>query len=83
MVHEDKWWPRPEESAGYISKARLGDVVLTDFSRIKAICESVPAPKKQFELNRRLFPREPVRRCQEWTAAAIGALVQANVLIPV
>ncbi|KAJ6130604.1 hypothetical protein N7512_003384, partial [Penicillium capsulatum] len=59
MVHEDKWWPRPEESAGYISKARLGDVVLTDFSRIKAICESVPAPKKQFELNRRLFPREP------------------------
>lgn len=80
MVHDDKYWPKPEESAGYISKTCIGQVAISNFSRMKPICESVPAPKKQFDLNRRLYPREAIRRCQEWTAEAIEALVEASIL---
>lgn len=80
MVHDDKPGPKPEETAGYIGKILLGRVAVDKFPRIKSICESVPAPKKQFDLNRRLYPQEPLRRCQEWTAEAIEALVGAGVL---
>lgn len=44
------------------------------------LCSHVPPPKKQFEGARRLFPQEPIRRCQEWTAEAIQSLVEAGVL---
>lgn len=80
MTHDYKQAPRPEESASFVSKDYLGTVTTANYPRIRAICDSVPAPKKQYRLNTRLYPLEPIRRCQEWTAEAIQALIDAGVL---
>lgn len=76
MIHNDK----PEESGTYQSKIAIGTVAPGDFARIKPTCESIPAPKKQFEGPRRLYPNEPLRRCQEWTQETIDALDKAGIL---
>lgn len=80
MKHNDKPAKKPEESGTYQSKIAIGTVATADFARIKPTCESIPAPKKQFEGPRRLHPKEPLRRCQEWTQEAIDALVKAGIL---
>jgi hypothetical protein len=80
MKHNDKPAKKPEESGTYQSKEVIGRVAAADFTRIKPTCESIPAPKKQFEGPRRLYPNEPLRRCQEWTQEAVNALVNAGIL---
>ncbi|KAE8349732.1 hypothetical protein BDV28DRAFT_140578 [Aspergillus coremiiformis] len=80
MKHNDKPDKKPEESGTYQSKVAIGKVATADFARIKPTCESIPVPKKQFEGPRRLYPKEPLRRCQEWTQEAINALVNAEIL---
>jgi len=55
-------------------------VTIANYPRVEEICDSIAPPKKQFERNRRLYPNEPLRRCQEWTVEAIQALTQAGVL---
>jgi hypothetical protein len=80
MKHNDKPAKKPEESGTYQSKEYIGKVAATDFDRIKPTCESIPAPKKQFEGPRRLYPNEPLRRCQEWTQEAINTLANAGIL---
>ena len=80
MKHNDKPAKKPEESGTYQSKVVIGKVATADFARIKPTCESIPPPKKQFEGPRRLYPNEPLRRCQEWTQEAINALVNAGIL---
>ncbi|EPS28893.1 hypothetical protein POX_f07965 [Penicillium oxalicum] len=80
MKYDHKPSKKPEESGTYQSKIAIGTVATADFARIKPTCESIPAPKKQFEGARRLYPKEPLRRCQEWTQEAIDALVQAGIL---
>ncbi|KKZ63732.1 hypothetical protein EMCG_01966 [[Emmonsia] crescens] len=80
MTFEDKPCKKPEESASFQSKDFVGKVSAVNFSRIKGICETIPAPKKQFEGPRRLYPQEPIRRCQEWTTEVIEALVNEHVL---
>lgn len=81
MLHNDEpTQEKPEESATYQSKSLIGKVAVADFGRIKPICQAVPAPKKQFDGPRRLYPQEPLRRCQEWTQEAIDALFDARVL---
>jgi hypothetical protein len=39
-----------------------------------------PLQKKQFEGPRRLYPGEPIRRCQEWTKEAVETLAAEGVL---
>lgn len=80
MTHNDKPAKKPEDSASYQSKQHIGKIAAADFARIKRTCESIPAPKKQFEGPRRLYPNEPLRRCQEWTQEAINALVNEGIL---
>jgi hypothetical protein len=80
MNHNDKPAKKPDESASYQGQEFIGKVSVANFPRIKAICEGIPAPKKQFEGGRRLYPQEPIRRCQEWTKEAMDALVAAGVL---
>lgn len=80
MTHGHKDAKKPEESATYQEKVLIGKVSSANFHRIKLICDSIPPPKKQFEGPRRLYPREPIRRCQEWTKEAIEALYGAGVL---
>lgn len=80
MTYEDKSEQKPGDSATYQDRVCLGKVAVANFDGIKPICESIPAPRKQFDRPRRLYPREPIRRCQEWTAEVVDALRAAGVL---
>ncbi|KAK6517334.1 hypothetical protein TWF281_003991 [Arthrobotrys megalospora] len=82
MTFEHRPESKPEESMNFIfiSKEHLGNIKQEDYSRIMQICEGVPAPKKQFQGPKRLYPGEPLRACQEWTAEVIQALKTENVL---
>lgn len=71
-----------EEDPSFISKLKIGSVSQNDFpDTFRNVCLSVEPPKKQFDGPKRLFPREPLRRCQEWTADAKKALGEAEVLV--
>ncbi|KAK3370803.1 hypothetical protein B0T24DRAFT_627071 [Lasiosphaeria ovina] len=70
----------PEASLTYASKSFVGWVAAEDLDRLISICTSNPPPQKQFELDTRLFPNEPLRRCQEWTSETVDMLVANGVL---
>lgn len=72
MVFEHQTEQTLEEIPGFCGKEKLG--VVAEYGRVLEVCESVPVPKKQFQGARRLYPREPLRRCQEWVAEAVDAL---------
>ena len=80
MSFEEKDAEKPGNGADFVSRTRIGSVAAASFDRIRGICEGVDVPKKQFEGPRRLYPNKPLRRCQEWTAEAITALVRKGVL---
>jgi hypothetical protein len=80
MQHERKDVKRPDKSASYMSMEQIGTVSHENYDRIESIVFAIEAPKKQFDGPKRLNPREPLRRCQEWTKEAIQALKDANVL---
>jgi hypothetical protein len=72
--------PNPEHSPEFVSKQLLGTVSHANYHRIQQVVESVQAPEKQFDGPRRIYPSEPLRRCQEWTAEAVEALRSVGVL---
>ena len=80
MSFEDKPAKQPENSGSYQEKLQIGTVTHMNYPQIKTICESIPPPRKQFAGPKRIYPNEPLRRCQEWTAEATQALVDAHVL---
>lgn len=80
MRYEYKESKKPETSASFSSKKTLGQVAATDWDRIGELCSKIPPPKKQFQGSKRLFPKEPLRRCQDWTQEAIHSLTSAGVL---
>lgn len=80
MVYEEKTTEEPEKSPVFAEKRRIGSVSKEDYPRLIAVCQSLPVPKKQFEGARRLYPKEPLRRCQEWTREAIQALLEAKLV---
>ncbi|KAM3510882.1 hypothetical protein MY11210_005485 [Beauveria gryllotalpidicola] len=80
MAFEVKTKHRPETSPEFLRRELLGWVAAEDLRRVEQVCAGVPPPKKQFEGARRLYPREPLRRCQEWTREAVGALVATGIL---
>ncbi|KAG5961147.1 hypothetical protein E4U57_007803 [Claviceps arundinis] len=82
MTFENKAGKQPDESATFIRKKHLGWVTVDKYPYVESICRSVPPPKKQFEKQTRLFPREPLRRCQEWTDEAVEALSSSGILQP-
>ncbi|KAI9736739.1 MAG: hypothetical protein M1834_000943 [Cirrosporium novae-zelandiae] len=81
MTHgHKKSYQNPEQSATFLGKELIGKVSVEKYPRVKEICDSIVPPKKQFERNTRLYPSEPLRRCQEWTQEAIQELKTAEVL---
>lgn len=80
MIYQEKTVKRPEDSASYHSHSLLGTVAKDNFPRFREICESIEVPKKQLKGPKRLYPDEPLRRCQEWVADALQALRAAKVL---
>ncbi|KJZ70456.1 hypothetical protein HIM_10158 [Hirsutella minnesotensis 3608] len=80
MRFEHKAARRPEESASFVEKTLLGWVSTDNYGYIGNICKSIPPPKKQFNGPKRLYPKEPLRRCQEWTNEVVQALFSNGVL---
>ena len=70
----------PEEAPDFVSKEYLGVVTEADYQRVQSTVERIDPPKKQFEGGHRLYPKEPLRRCQEWTRDAIELLKREGIL---
>ncbi|EKD13856.1 hypothetical protein MBM_08057 [Drepanopeziza brunnea f. sp. 'multigermtubi' MB_m1] len=66
--------------ASDVALTSLGEMAATDWDRIGEIRGGIPAPKKQFDGPKSLYPEEPLRRCQEWTREAIQAWTAAGAL---
>ncbi|PMD40206.1 hypothetical protein L207DRAFT_335439 [Hyaloscypha variabilis F] len=80
MDYEVEQRCKPEESHTFMSKSSLGWVDAEGYGRINEICSSIPPPKKQFDGPKKIYPSEPLRRCQEWTQEAVQALRSSGVL---
>jgi hypothetical protein len=80
MKHDHKRAKKPEHSATFLSKVHLGTTSHAKYPLVQTICNNIEPPKKQFERATRLYPNEPIRRCQEWTADAIQALKSGGIL---
>ncbi|KAI9809074.1 MAG: hypothetical protein M1825_002363 [Sarcosagium campestre] len=78
MKYECEGGKKPEMSLSFVDKVFLGQVATTNWDRFGEICSSIPPPKQQFAGPKRLYPKEPLRRCQEWTQEAILALTDAG-----
>ncbi len=70
----------PEQSQTFVSREYIGTVTKKNYGRIQNIVEQVEPPKKQFNGPARLYRGKPLRRCQEWTAEAIRALIDAGII---
>lgn len=81
MKYETKPGIKPENSAEFLSKELLGHVAASTYPRVNEICTQVPVPGKQFDGAKRIDPKTPIRRCQEWTKEAADALKQAGVVV--
>ena len=81
MEFEERHAENPETADGFVGKTCLGEVKVGDLDRLREICRRNPAPKKQFDVPRRLYPTEALRRCQEWTAETIELLSKEGVLL--
>ena len=81
MLFEHRPAEEPDQWPMFAGKTHRGVVLEADYpTRFISVCESVPPPKKQFEGARRLYPKEPLRRCGEWAHEAVRALIDAGVL---
>ncbi|KAI0108712.1 hypothetical protein GGR51DRAFT_559025 [Nemania sp. FL0031] len=81
MIYEMKKIRPPHTYRTFVGKHQIGWVSSFNMGRLDSICRSNPPPEKQYHGNRRLNPRRPLRRCQEWTAETIGRLEEQGVLI--
>lgn len=81
MIFEDRVEGEPENLPAFFSKEKLGTVTQDNYPRVLEICKEIPPPKKQFQGPKRLYPGEPLRRCQEWADEAVQALADAKVLV--
>ncbi|KAH7303325.1 hypothetical protein B0I35DRAFT_321439, partial [Stachybotrys elegans] len=80
MSFETRYPEKPESSPTFLSRRLLGWVQESSLEKIEQICRSNPAPAKQFDGPRRIDPRQPLRRCQEWTKETIELLRSQGVL---
>lgn len=81
MQYEDTKSDNPEENADFAlgTKKKVGTIKTSDLARLRAICESIPVPGPQLNLNgSRIDTTKPLRRCIQWTAEAVEALLEAG-----
>ncbi|RKK70538.1 hypothetical protein BFJ69_g11800 [Fusarium oxysporum] len=72
---------KPQDSGSYVGHHYLGFISSSDRQFLKQICQSNPPPAKQFNGSKKINPRQPLRRCQEWTAEPIAMLQSHGVLV--
>jgi hypothetical protein len=85
MKYEEKQAHDPEVSLSYAkdTKKKVGTVKTSELDRFRAVCKSIPVPGPQLRLNgKRIDPSKPLRRCIEWTAEAVEALLEDGVMQP-
>ncbi|KAI5465407.1 hypothetical protein BGZ63DRAFT_103589 [Mariannaea sp. PMI_226] len=80
MEFEEREEKRPDDSETFVSKSFLGTIYAECYRNVSEICKSNAPPKKQFDGPKRLYPEEPLRRCQEWTAEVVESLVSKGIL---
>ncbi|KAK0103861.1 hypothetical protein ONS96_004970 [Cadophora gregata f. sp. sojae] len=82
MFFNHKPAPPPSAEVDFISMAQIGSIGVEAFEngRVQEVVETVPEPKRQFDGPKRLFPQEPVRRCQEWMVDVVHTLGKEGVL---
>lgn len=81
MHFEHKVAKKPQDSGSYVGHHYLGFISSSDRQFFKQICQSNPPPAKQFNGSKKINPRQPLRRCQEWTAETIAMLQSHGVLV--
>ena len=81
MIHEHRKAEQPEISNNFGGLKRLiGTVPSNNYVNIRIAVNSIPPPKKQFDGPKKIYPNEPLRRCQEWTNEAIQTLIDRGIL---
>ena len=83
MKYEYKVVYPPEGSAPFKAKTQLGWVSSSNLQQIDDICRFDPPTEQQFRGPRRIDPKKPPRRCQEWTSETIHLLKVKGVLKPI
>ena len=85
MKYDEKKAKDPEVSLSYAkdTKTKIGTVKASELDRFRDVCKSIPVPGPQLKLNgKRVDASKPLRRCIEWTAEAVEALLEDGVLHP-
>lgn len=70
----------PSHSATFKSMHLIGWVPHAKLDQVKAICETVPPPEKQWDGARRLVHADQIRHCQHWAAEVLDMLKQKGAL---
>ncbi|KAM0366758.1 hypothetical protein ACHAPK_008232 [Fusarium culmorum] len=71
----------PRLSATFKKMTQIGVIAANDTPRFRTVCESNPPPKKQFNGIKRVDPKKPLRRCQDWERETIDILREQGVLL--
>jgi len=66
MIHEHRKAKQPEipNSFGGL-KQLIGTFTPNNYVHIRSVVNGVPPPKKQFNGLKKIYPNDPLRRCQE------------------
>ncbi|KAI5455947.1 hypothetical protein BGZ63DRAFT_368210 [Mariannaea sp. PMI_226] len=80
MKFEEKEAKRPKESLSFIDKTFLSTIYTSYYQHMLEVCRNNPPSKKQFQRSKRLYPKEPLRRCQEWTLETVDTLIASGIL---
>ncbi|KAI9891941.1 MAG: hypothetical protein M1814_002326 [Vezdaea aestivalis] len=76
MIYRSKPFRRPEDSASFVSKEKLGTISYTNIPKIEQTCRSFPPPGVQMNLKgQKINPSSPLYRCTEWTSNVKNALM--------
>jgi hypothetical protein len=62
----------PLSSGSFHARKQISSVPASLYTKVDAICKTVPPPRKQYEGPKLLVPKNELRRCQEWTNEAIA-----------
>ncbi|KAL6239449.1 hypothetical protein BDW75DRAFT_119400 [Aspergillus navahoensis] len=81
MTFNHRFCTKPEDEPVFLSRKRIGAVCVDDYEgrRLLTVCEEIEVPKKQFQGAKRLFPKEKLRRCQEWASEVMTLLRESGV----
>ncbi|KAI9672637.1 MAG: hypothetical protein M1831_000072 [Alyxoria varia] len=80
MTYEEVISKSPESSIEFLGKEEVGALKIDNYKDFLSICQSTPVPMRQFDGSKRLYPDQPLRRCEEWTNETVQALRASGVI---